>query len=126
MKLLLDSHLLLWWPQGSAKLGPRARQMILDNDTELFMSAASWWELGLKVALGKLEADLPVLRRVLGQRGVATISVTVEHGEIAAALPLIHRDPFDHMLVAQAQAEGLRLLTRDKQLRGYGATVLLV
>ncbi len=54
------------------------------------------------------------------------ISVTVEHGEAAAALPLVHRDPFDHMLVAQAQTEGLRLLTRDKQLKGYGAMVLVV
>lgn len=90
------------------------------------MSAASWWELGLKCALGKLEADLTDIRRTLNALGVVPLSVTVEHGEMAALLPVVHRDPFDHMLVAQAQTEGLRLLTRDKYLTPYGPTVLCV
>jgi PIN domain nuclease of toxin-antitoxin system len=66
--------------------------LILAPGTELFMSAASWWELGLKRALGKLDADLPAIRGTLALRGVSTISVTVEHGEAAAALAVVHRD----------------------------------
>jgi PIN domain nuclease of toxin-antitoxin system len=90
------------------------------------MSAVSWWELGLKCALGKLDANLPEVRHILSLRGVVPISVTLEHGEAAAALAIVHRDPFDHMLVAQALAEGLQLLTRDKILAGYGSAVLYV
>jgi PIN domain nuclease of toxin-antitoxin system len=90
------------------------------------MSAASWWELGLKRALGKLDADLASVRRTLERQGVISLPITLEHGEAAAVLPLLHRDPFDHILVAQAQVEGAQLLTRDKRLKPYGAAVLCV
>jgi PIN domain nuclease of toxin-antitoxin system len=126
LRLLLDSHILLWWPQGSSKLGAKARTLIADSEHALFMSAASWWELGLKRALGKLDADLADIRRTLQQRGVTVLSVTVEHGEAAASLPMLHRDPFDHLLVAQALSESLRLLTRDRYLAVYGPSVLCV
>ena len=126
MRLLLDSHLLLWWPTGSPRLGQKARAHILADDAELFMSAASWWELGIKRALGRLDIDLSVARQGLEARGVSVLPVTIDHAEAAAALPVFHRDPFDHMLVAQAMSEGCNLLTRDKQLKRYGPTVLCV
>jgi PIN domain nuclease of toxin-antitoxin system len=124
LNLLLDSHVLLWWPIGSPRLGAEARALIEDQENRLFMSAASWWELGLKRSLGKLDADLPAIRRTLEQRDVGTILVTLDHGEAEAALPVLHRDPFDHMLVVQAQVEGMRLLTRDARLKTYGSSVL--
>jgi PIN domain nuclease of toxin-antitoxin system len=126
LKLLLDSHLLLWWPINSSRLGKQARELIMAGDSDLYMSAASWWELGLKHALGKLDIDPRAARRSLEQRGVTAISVTIEHIEAAARLPLIQRDPFDHMLVAQSLSEGLLLLTRDKRLAEYGPSVLSV
>lgn len=94
------------------------------EDSELFMSAASWWELGIKHSLGKLLIDIGAARRGLQERGVGMLPVTGEHAESATALPALHGDPFDHMLVAQALCEGLVLLTRDKALKRYGATVL--
>ena len=124
MKLLLDSHLLLWWPIGSSRLGRAAATLIAAQDSELFMSAASWWELGIKRALGKLEIDIGVSRRGLEQRGVRMLPITGEHVERATALPVLHSDPFDHMLAAQAMCEGLVLLTRDEKLKRYGPAVL--
>ena len=126
MRLLLDSHILLWWAAGDKKLGARAGQLVTDADSDLFMSAASWWELALKRTLGRLRVDLVQTRRALEERGVLVLPVTVEHAEAAGALPALHGDPFDHMLVAQAAASGTRLLTRDKQLKAYGASVLCV
>ena len=110
----------------SSKLGKRATSLIVDADNQIYMSAVSWWELGLKCALGKLDADLGKMRIGLEKRSVTALSVTMTHGEAAAALPVLHRDPFDHMLVAQALTEGLRLLTRDAVLERYGPTVLFV
>jgi PIN domain nuclease of toxin-antitoxin system len=111
---------------GSSLLGGRALSLIEDRENRLFMSAVSWWELGLKCALRKLDADLPAIRQTLVRSDVEILPLTVAHGEAAAALPLVHRDPFDHMLVAQARFEGMQLLTRDKQLKPYGAAVLCV
>jgi PIN domain nuclease of toxin-antitoxin system len=124
VRLLLDSHIILWWATGDKKLGARASELIVDCD--LFMSAANWWELALKRTLGRLNVDLMQTRRALEERNVSILSVTVEHAEAAAALPALHGDPFDHMLVAQASMSGLRLLTRDKQLKAYGTAVLCV
>ena len=124
MKLLLDSHLLLWWPTGSGRLGREAAALIEAEESELFMSAASWWELGIKRSLGKLAIDIGIARRGLQQRGVTMLPVTGEHAESATALPAFHGDPFDHMLVAQAICEGMTLLTRDAKLKRYGPNVL--
>ncbi len=126
MRLLLDSHILLWWAAGDKKLGARASELLIDVDNDLFMSAASWWELSLKRSLGRLRVDLAHARRALQARSVSVLPVTVEHAEAAGRLPALHGDPFDHMLVAQAATSGLRLLTRAKQLEAYGADVLCV
>jgi PIN domain nuclease of toxin-antitoxin system len=126
LKLLLDSHILLWWSEGSPKLGARARSLVESGGNVLFISAASWWEIAIKQALGRLGFDLAAHRGAFVSRGVTTMDVTFAHAEAAAGLPLHHGDPFDRMLVAQASHEGLTLLTRDKKLKVYGSSVLCV
>jgi len=96
------------------------------KNAELFISAASWWELSIKRSLGRLDIDLAASREALEARQVAMLPVTFDHAEAAATLPSLHRDPFDRMLVAQAFAEQLVLLTRDSQLASYGPMVLVV
>ncbi len=92
----------------------------------LHLSAASWWEIGIKSSLGRLKVDFAAARTALVARGVIPVPVTLDHAEAAAALPRHHGDPFDRMLVAQASYEGLKLLTRDKSLTAYGSSVLHV
>ncbi len=126
MRLLLDSHVLLWWADGSPQLGVRAQRELSDVNSELLVSAANWWELSIKNALGRLKVDFSRLGLSLASRRVALLDVSFAHAEAVGNLPLHHRHPFDRMLIAQAQVEGLRLLTRDKQLKAYGGAVLLV
>ena len=126
MRLLLDSHVLLWWADGSSQLGSRARNLLAPADVRLFVSAASWWELAIKKSQGRLNVDLPTLDLELTARRVERLYISFVHTEAAANLPPIHGDPFDRMLVAQANVEGMQLLTRDKNLKRYGASVLCV
>jgi PIN domain nuclease of toxin-antitoxin system len=126
LRLLLDTHIAIWWPVGSRFLGAKARDLIMTQDAELFISAASWWELAIKRSLRRLDIDLQATRDALETRQVAMLSVTFDHAEAAAALPALHRDPFDRMLIAQASCEQLVLLTRDSQLASYGPMVLVV
>lgn len=126
MRLLLDSHIIVWWTEGSSKLGTRARDLLAANDSRLFVSAASWWELAIKWSLGRLQFDFAGTREALQKRDVTSLPVTFRHAETAAALKQQHRDPFDHMLVAQAIEENLVLLTRDVHLKSYGSHVLCV
>ncbi len=121
MKLLLDTHLLLWAAGESSRLTARAVERLEDPDAELLFSAASIWEVGIKSGLGKsdFEVDPNVLRRELLDNGYEELAVTGAHGAHVAALPAIHKDPFDRMLVAQAQLEGITLLTVDLNIVRY-------
>jgi len=98
--------------------------MIMAHDAELFVSAATLWELAIKRAIGRLDFDFVATRKALGKREVVILPVTLDHAEAAAALPNPHNDPFDRMLIAQSLVENLVLLTRDKGLARYGSTVL--
>jgi PIN domain nuclease of toxin-antitoxin system len=122
MRLLLDTHVLLWWLADDPALSKQARQLIA-NEPEVFASAASAWEIAIKRALGKLEApeDLPA---ALAAGGIGRLPIEFEHAAIAGALPRHHDDPFDRMLVAQAQHEGLTLLTNDTRISRYGVAAL--
>ncbi|HEY4940953.1 MAG TPA: type II toxin-antitoxin system VapC family toxin [Rhizomicrobium sp.] len=124
MRLLLDSHVLLWWADGSAQLGARAKSLLSAGNAEVFVSAASWWEISIKKAHGRLAVDLSVLESELRARSVKRLDMSFAHARAAAGLPPHHGDPFDRMLVAQADVEGLSLLTRDKRLKTYGSMVL--
>jgi PIN domain nuclease of toxin-antitoxin system len=117
---------LLWWLAGSRELGSAARALIVAGDSELFVSAASWWELRIKSALNKLTIDWAAAQKLIDDNGMTRLPVTFEHADAVAQLPQLHRDPFDRLLIAQALFEQMRLLTRDKKLSGYGAAVLCV
>jgi PIN domain nuclease of toxin-antitoxin system len=124
LNLLLDTHILLWWLADSRRLSKKARTTIQDAGI-VWVSAVSAWEIETKRARGLLEApdDLePTLRGL----DLKPLSLTMAHAVAAARLPLHHRDPFDRMLVAQATAESLTLMTADSHLRQYGIHTLIV
>ena len=126
MRLLLDTRIIIWWSTGSPTLGRRAGDLICAGDSRLFVSAVSWWELAVKTSIGRLHFDFAAVREELERREVTMLPITMAHAETAAALKRLHRDPFDHMLVAQAIDESLVLLTRDVHLKLYGSHVLCV
>jgi len=113
MRLLCDSHVLVWWLDDPLKLAPKARAAIADPDNEVFFSAASVWELGLKIAKGKLRMPKGYVDELRAD-GFDELPVTVEHAEAATTLPAVHGDPFDRMLIAQTLLENLVLVTRDE------------
>ncbi|TDX27600.1 PIN domain nuclease of toxin-antitoxin system [Modicisalibacter xianhensis] len=118
-RLLLDTHAFLWWLADDPKLGSRARELIADSQNRVFVSAASIWEISIKKQLGKLEAP-DDMERILEEEGFLPLAIEPFHGEQAGNLPMHHRDPFDRMLIAQAQAEGLTLVTADNAFPPYG------
>lgn len=122
MRLLLDTHVLLWWLADDPALSKQARRLIAD-EPEVFVSAASAWEIAIKRALGKLDAPEDLLA-ALDADGIGRLLIEFEHAEIAGALPRHHDDPFDRMLVAQAQSEGLTVLTSDARISSYAVAVL--
>jgi PIN domain nuclease of toxin-antitoxin system len=117
MRILVDSHVALWWLDGSAAMGPQCRQLIEQAD-EAFFSVITPWELGIKRALGKLTMP-DGLVDVLESGGFLSLAVSADHAERTPTLPTHHRDPFDRMLVAQAQLEALVLVTADQILGSY-------
>jgi PIN domain nuclease of toxin-antitoxin system len=124
VKLLLDSHVLLWWEAKDKRLGKGVAGAIA-TASEVFVSAASVWELLIKRSLGKLELA-GSLSDAIEAAGFEHLSITAKHAEEAANLPLLHRDPFDRMLVAQARLEVCTLVTNDERLARYQVPVLMV
>ncbi len=125
MKLLLDTHLLLWAAQGVDHLPMDARRVMCEPENELFFSVASLWEIVIKCGLGRedFKVDPQVLRRGLLDSGYFELPIFSEHAAAIATLPPIHKDPFDRMLVAQAIVEGITLLTVDMQVAKYPGPV---
>jgi PIN domain nuclease of toxin-antitoxin system len=122
MSLLLDTHAILWWLAGH-ELAPEAYERIADSSVLAAVSAASVWEATIKAALGKLEAP-ESLGQAAVEEGFEPLPITFEHADRVAVLPPHHRDPFDRMLVAQAQVERLTLVTRDPVFDAYDVAVL--
>jgi PIN domain nuclease of toxin-antitoxin system len=121
-RLLLDTHAFLWWLKNDPKLGPQARASIENERNVVYVSAASGWEIAIKRALGKLTAE-DNLDALVEEEGFEHLPITFFHAEQAGALPRLHADPFDRMLVAQAQAEGLVIVTSDEHIPKYGVRV---
>lgn len=121
--LLLDSHALLWWQEDDPRLGANARKAVEQPNTALYFSAASVWELAIKRAQQKLELPDSLLE-VLADEGFVEIAISAADGLRAGSLPPHHKDPFDRMIVAQAQSEGLTVVTRDERIAAYGVPVL--
>jgi PIN domain nuclease of toxin-antitoxin system len=124
MKLLVDSCVIVWWLLDPGLLSSRARAAISDPANEVIFSAASVWELGLKVSKGKLRIPEGFTAALLAD-GFSSLSVTVEHASHSQTLPPLHQDPFDRMLIAQAMSEGLILVTRDANIQRYALPVLV-
>lgn len=122
-RLLLDTHVLLWWIAGDAALGRLAREAIDDPRSQVYVSPISLWEVAIKRARTPLKApdDMAV---AVDEAGFAQLPVTFDHAEQTAMLPSIHRDPFDRMLIAQAQVEGLVLVTSDHKIQRYDVDTL--
>lgn len=125
MRILLDTHIYLWWLTDSPKLSSAIKQKI-ETATEVYISSASIWEAGIKISAGKLEADIDDLIEGIQENRFIELPITAKHAKQAAQLPDIHRDPFDRMLVAQTLCEPLRLLTADEQVAKYSELVDLV
>lgn len=128
MKLLLDTHLLLWAAADSERLSSQARELLHAQEHTLIFSAASIWEIVIKNGLGRhdLQVEPRALRRGLLENGYAELPITSEHAAAVQTLPLLHKDPFDRLLVAQAMAEGITLLTSDLAVAQYGRPVQTV
>lgn len=125
MRVLLDTHIFLWAVAGSRLLKPAARR-ILESADQVFVSAASIWEVAIKARLGKIEADPHELVDAIAASGFFELPVRPAHAAGVAKLALHHNDPFDRLLIAQALAEPLRLLTADTALTQYGEICLFV
>lgn len=121
MNLLLDTHLLLWAAATPGRLSPEASDLIRDPDNNLIFSAVSIWEITIKKSLGRSDfrVDPALLRRGLVENGYSELPITSRHAMAIAHLPPIHKDPFDRILVAQADSEGLLLLTGDERVASY-------
>lgn len=128
MKLLLDTHLLLWVASSPEVLSETARALIADANNELYFSAASLWEVAIKSGLGRADfrVDARLLRLGLLRNGYKELAITSEHAITVETLPAIHKDPFDRMLVAQAMVENVLLLTADTTVARYVGPVQLV
>ena len=123
VKCLLDTHALLWWLADDDRLGPAPRALIADPATEALVSVVSLWEITVKQRIGKLAADIPALLRAT-EAAFPLLPIRPAHLRRLAALPAHHRDPFDHLLIAQAQAERARFITADARAALYPVTVL--
>jgi PIN domain nuclease of toxin-antitoxin system len=124
MRLLLDTHIFLWSVMGSPFLKPPARR-IMEGADQVYVSAASIWEIAIKARLGKIEADIQELVEAVAASGFLDLPVRAVHAAEVAKLPLHHTDPFDRLLVAQAITEPLRLLTVDTVLAKYSDMILV-
>ncbi|MEH1897774.1 MAG: type II toxin-antitoxin system VapC family toxin [Nostoc sp.] len=127
MKLLLDTQCWLWWFAQPERLNEEAIAHIADENNELWLSVASIWEIGIKVAIGKLPLPDPLdsyISSRMAQLGMRSLEITASHALQAAALPLHHRDPFDRMLIAQAQIEKMTLVSADSMFNKYDISLL--
>jgi PIN domain nuclease of toxin-antitoxin system len=129
LRLLLDTHVLLWWLNDLPKLGRKARDSISDPEATVWISAATAWEIAIKVCLGRLELPEPpeiCIPRELERGGFLSLPVTMAHALSVRTLPVHHGDPFDRILIAQARIEGLTLVSADEIIGRYDVPLLRV
>jgi PIN domain nuclease of toxin-antitoxin system len=127
MHLLIDTHVLIWWSKNSPRLGSQARKLIRSPENSIWVSAASIWEISIKASLGRLklhESFAEVMSRDLERQGFRALPIGFRHALAVRDLPHHHADPFDRMLIAQAQCEELTLLTADRAIFDYEVAVL--
>jgi PIN domain nuclease of toxin-antitoxin system len=126
MRALLDTHAWLWFTGRSRRLGTETQTLLMDPANEVFLSLASAWEISIKGALGKISGigdPATFVRTRLARQQILTLGITLDHVLAVAALPIHHRDPFDRLLIVQAQAESLTIVTSDPKFRQYSIAV---
>lgn len=121
-QFLLDTHVFLWWLAGDPVLGPKTLKFIRDPRNDVFVSAVTSWEIAIKKATGKLEAP-DEIDTIVDDEGFRELAISLYHCEIAGALPMHHKDPFDRILIAQATLQGLQLVTNDKFIQQYDVRI---
>ncbi len=128
MRVLLDTHLVIWWEANHPRLPATVTQWVRNEAEVVFISRASLWEVAIKISTGRLKMDIAKFADNVGKHGFVWLDIKNEHLLAVAALPVFedHRDPFDRLLVAQSQTEPLVLLTGDSKLARYGSTVRVV
>jgi PIN domain nuclease of toxin-antitoxin system len=119
VKLLLDTLALIWWMSDDERIGPQARALIADPGNDVLISVVSLWEIVVKLRVGKLEADIQEIAGACESSGFIPLDVRLDHLRQLATLPMHHRDPFDHLLIAQAITEGAALVTDDRHAARY-------
>lgn len=125
MRLLLDTNILLWLMSDNKRLTSSARSLIVDA-SEVYVSSVSFWEVAIKWRIGKIEEDPRLIAGQLDAAGILELQMTNRHALATGTLPLLHNDPFDRLLIAQAITETMRLLTADAKLKPYSELVTLV
>jgi PIN domain nuclease of toxin-antitoxin system len=125
MRVLLDTHILLWTLTDDPRLSSKARRLI-ENAAEIYVSAATFWEMAIKVGLGKLRVDLDEVRGYCLESGFVELPITSEHAIAVKDLEQYHKDPFDRLIVAAAISEPMRLITADPQVSQYTSLAILV
>lgn len=127
LKILLDTHCWLWWLTEPERMRAKARNAIADGDNDIFLSSVSSWEIAIKYSLGKLPLPAPPEKYVMSRLqtcGFETLAISQLHASRVASLPLHHRDPFDRLLVAQAQIEKMTIVSVDRMLKPYDVNVI--
>lgn len=120
MRLLLDTHVLLWWLADDRKLAKKGRDIIASPDNDVLVSSVSAWEISIKAALGRLDIELDNLENAIAKNDFRLLPIGWQHAITAGRLPNVHRDPFDRMLIAQATVEELRVISHDRVFERYG------
>ena len=122
-RILLDTHVLIWWMSGDEQLGLNAQKHISNTENSIYVSSASVWEMSIKQQLGKLSVQDDI-ESLVEELGFSALPISLFHGQQAGRLPTHHHDPFDRMLIAQAQAEGLQILTKEEHFPAYGIRLI--
>lgn len=123
MQCLLDTPVLLWWLGDSSQLSSKAKKCIIDGENDIYLSSVSIWEMRVKESLGKLSMPKKLLA-VVQKQGILSLEMTWGHADAVKTLPYHHKDPFDRLLVAQAQVEGLSIVTKDEMIKKYGVATI--
>ncbi len=127
MKVLIDTHALLWMLGDSRNLSHRARSALANRENSLFFSIAGYWEIGIKTSIGKLELSSDwheTIPRAMTRNGVSWLEITPDHVHAVSTLPWTHRDPFDRIMIAQAMHNDLTIVTADPAFHDYSVTVI--
>jgi PIN domain nuclease of toxin-antitoxin system len=124
VKFLLDTHALLWWLADDDQLGSAAREVVADPANDILISMVSLWEIVVKVRIGKLQADIEEIIEAVQREGFTVLDVSMAHLVALAGLPMHHRDPFDHLLIAQAMTEDATFISEDRNAARYPVRIV--